>query len=281
VPSAASPKEVAVCEAAIEVTDEESEDEYKLNVVRTPPPREKSPTAGELAPGELARDQRIAVCVLMKYLDMTAKLACTTVGANPQWFSNQGYWHLYLLKGMFGVWNSDGRADRVCTKTKSTPHTEACIKKAAQSGKSSSDVMKEVQTMYVARGDKDREPPCARHIRTLIASYGMKYVVGEASMMVRTPWHARWRCRFAEDWLDASIAFWKAVWYMDEKKFCLFDSFCGRWIFPNQSANIAFMLNMTDAEYIQWLKENKRREGDVPKSKARGLYPWFVWGAVG
>jgi hypothetical protein len=87
--------------------------------------------------------------------------------------------------------------------------------------------------------------------------------------------------QFALKYIDLGEAFAKRIVFCDEKKFCLFDSRHGRWISLDgeDTYNIARHRQMTDEEYRAWVAEHAGER--LPHSKARGMYPWFVWGAVG
>ena len=86
---------------------------------------------------------------------------------------------------------------------------------------------------------------------------------------------------FAEKHLQNGPSFARKILFTDEKKFCLFDSRHGKWILTrgDESYNVARYFNMNDEEYREWTCEH--RTGQLPRTEQRGLYPWFVWGAVG
>jgi hypothetical protein len=108
-------------------------------------------------------------------------------------------------------------------------------------------------------------------------------------MMVRKPWHARWRLHFCEVKLALiltdTIAHRRWI-FSDEKKFCLWDEGRGGWLFPDTDGdwpdwNLARSLGMTDAEYIEWRDSVSEHGQSLPKDKSHGKFPVFCWGAVG
>ena len=56
----------------------------------------------------------------------------------------------------------------------------------------------------------------------------------------------------------------------------------GRWVFPDSLGdfNAAKSLEMTDKDYLDWKEEHGKPLPHTQK-KQSGLYPCFVWGAVG
>jgi len=147
------------------------------------------------------------------------------------------------------------------------------------------EMKKSKQAATVAKS-KAGKSMSARSVRRLAQQNKAKFVKGGPKMMVRTPWHARWRLQFAE-WVLEEIQQdrirVKDILFTDEKKFCLSADEGGHYIIRNKDGsfpetNTAREQNMTDAEYTAWLKSRPRK---LPKSKSHGKYPCFVWGGVG
>jgi len=126
----------------------------------------------------------------------------------------------------------------------------------------------------------------ARSVRRLAKRLKGKFYKKPFRMMVRTPWHARWRLQFAE-WALKQIEEDKLnpddILHGDEKKFCMSADKGGYWVIPNEdgtvvSPNKAKGDNMTDQEYLDWIASLPKA---LPSMKSHGKYPHFVWGAVG
>ena len=126
----------------------------------------------------------------------------------------------------------------------------------------------------------------ARSVRRLAKRLKGKFYKKPFRMLVRTPWHARWRLQFAE-WALKQIEEEKLnpddILHGDEKKFCMSADKGGYWVIPNEdgtvvSPNKAKGDNMTDQEYLDWMASLPKA---LPSSKSHGKYPHFVWGAVG
>ena len=176
----------------------------------------------------------------------------------------------------------DGRGG---DKTQITPNTAAKVRKLANKGKNAPQIQSEIKALRADAGD-ERKTPAIRTIQSELADQGGKYTrQWRGGFMVKTPWHARWRHQFASEWHSVLTApapnrqvrlEW--ILFTDEKKFCLFDSRFGRWIFDDSELNIPRAHAWTDEEYMAWKAEVGK---PLPFKKQRGLYPWFVWGGVG
>ena len=166
-------------------------------------------------------------------------------------------------------------------KHKITPVGAAVVKKAVAGGSNAPAARKMLLEHYKATGQHGRAAPTLRSVQHHLKELAY-YARSPHKIMVRTPWHARWRLQYAKHYLmKENLVPIEQILFTDEKKFCLFDSNFGQWIFyeDEEDYNVAKAQNMTDEEYRMWRKEKK--EKCLPHSKQRGQHPVFVWGGVG
>jgi hypothetical protein len=224
--------------------------------------------------------KRIKCCVLIES-GMSTKKACAKVGLSRTTWIGQGWYESYLEGGMNALLHDQ----RGGTASQFTPQTNKRMRLHADKGKNAP----EIRTLIIAEreeANEEREAPTVRGVQMQLnkmpgASYGRK----KGKFMVKTPWHARWRLQFAIEWLELLRAKrpnrkvrLDCLLFTDEKNFCLWDSRFGRWTFDDTELNAARANDWTDEEYIAWQEVNGK---PLPHTKQRGLYPWFVWGAVG
>jgi hypothetical protein len=211
--------------------------------------------------------------------------ACKKAGLNRSNWIKQRWFASYQEHGIEALLHDQ----RGGTPHQFTPRTNKKIRKLADQGKNAPEIRTLILDERKQSGEErgvPREAPSVTGIQTQLKKMpGGKFGRTRGTFMVKTPWHARWRLQFAIEWLGLLRAKkphrkvrleW--ILFSDEKKFCLWDSRFGRWTFDDTEMNAARANEMTDAEYIEWKSKVGR---PLPHNKQRGLYPWFVWGAVG
>ena len=221
---------------------------------------------------------RLKVCHLVEaenYKRGAVRRACDRVEGASESAMSDGRW-IKKFKKYGGAGVLDKR--RVRQRRVLTPRRSAAVRDSLRSRRKSGQ----------AAADAERatgRPVSARSVRRLANSSG-KFYKKPFRMMVRTPWHARWRLQFAE-WALKHIEEDKLnpddILHGDEKKFCLSADKGGYWVIPNEdgtvvSPNKAKGDNMTDEEYLGWIASLPKA---LPSTKSHGKYPHFVWGAVG
>ena len=219
--------------------------------------------------------KRIKACVLLEYSLLGITKIMNMLGMNAQNFKTAGWYGKYLEHGI-GALFSDGR--RKVAK-QMTPNTKGLVEEKAREGLNAPDIVVQVGEERRKSGD-DRAAPSVRTVQRTLVDFGASYSHKGEKHMVLTPWHARWRKQFAQDWLpkiqrDPNRL--KRWLFTDEKKFGLYDSLHGSWKFDDGEWNIARAKQMTDVQYIEWKKDNRV----LPHTKARGLYRGFCWAGVG
>ncbi|KAH8058892.1 hypothetical protein JL720_13906 [Aureococcus anophagefferens] len=202
--------------------------------------------------------KRIKACVLLEYSGLGVTKIMNALGMNAQNFKTAGWYEKYLEHGI-GALFSDGR-HKVAKQM--TPNTKSLVEEKARKGMNAPDIVVQVAEQRRKSGD-DREAPSVRTVRRTLVDFGASYSHKGEKHMVLTPWHARWRVQFAQEWLakilrDPNLL--KRKLFTDEKKFGLYDSRHGSWKFDDGEWNIAHAEQMTDA---------------------RGLYRAFCWAGVG
>ena len=170
-------------------------------------------------------------------------------------------------------------------KTVLTPTTTGAIQDWADTGMAANEIVGKLRQrrQTLSPIHQAQKTPTVRTIQMCLKNNGSKFTYKGSKFLVKTPWHARWRKQFCEQWLPLLTApesekTMRLEWilFTDEKKFCLWDSNGGgRWIMEGASTNIA--RNMTDEEYMAWKEMNPV----LSRKKQRGRFPCFVWGGVG
>ena len=228
--------------------------------------------------------KRLVACIGIKIFGKTQKAACTAASMTPQGL-RKGKW--------LQTWDEGCPADVLMTghpgptPKQMTPDTVAFVvdtmkKRKMQSG----EVLRELGQHRTAEGD-ERPLPCKSTMNDFCRQMGGTAVL-HIRLLIKTPWHSRWRLHFAETWLEKIAAdpeLARKILFSDEKKFCLWDKGGSGWIFPDEDGyfphqNVA--RDMNDAQYIAWVKAQQAgRETMLPTDKQHGKFPIFVWGALG
>ena len=219
--------------------------------------------------------KRIKACVLLQYSDLGITKIMKALGMNAQEFKRAGWYEKYQEHGI-GALFADGR-HKVAKQM--TPTTKGLVEEKAREGLNAPDIVVQIGEQRRKSGD-DRPAPSVRTVQRTLVDFGASYSHKGEKHMVLTPWHARWRVQFAQEWLakiNSAPSLLKRWLSTDEKKFGLYDSSHGSWRFDDGEWNIARAQNMSDVQYIEWKKDNRV----LPHTKARGLYRAFCWAGVG
>ena len=97
-----------------------------------------------------------------------------------------------------GALLKDGRAGKA---SMITPTSMKVLEGAARKGETAPAARKLLAQAYEESGETDRPLPKLRTIQKQLANVA-RYVRSPHKMMVRTPWHARWRVQYAKHNLE-------------------------------------------------------------------------------
>lgn len=170
---------------------------------------------------------------------------------------------------------------------KITPLTKAfLVKTFKEEKKNSGKALRRALTLeYQRRGTPNRSVASDRSIQLCVrAETGVSVRPPPKMMMVKTPWHARYRRQFAQQHMNDNS---KTFLFTDEKIFTIYNmrgDNAGVSTFRSPNAEWNKAKQMTgpggDDEYEEWRKENGGNKA-LPDSKGKGLYKLRMWGGVG
>ena len=236
--------------------------------------------------------RRLLVCILVDDAGWSVSEACELAHV-PRSTFNSGNWLKKFRNAKasnedaFEAVLHENRGGARAGSTKMSPHTKKVVVDAARRGVPVGEMVAVQEEYFEETGQDGREPAGPRAVQRALLSDDMEYVRDGRPPLVQTPWSARWRLEFSNEWLPRFTeepALLRKTLFSDEKKFALYKTKGGRWapaeILTHHGARcVAREEEMTDQQYKDWRAAHK---GEVlPTDKSRGLYPIFVWGAVG
>lgn len=228
---------------------------------------------------------RLRACILIKDGELSVQAACKAVGISRSTFTKRGW----LKQFEWSAWSVVDGDRRMGNNRKLTPNSkEFLVEEAAKKDGSAGAALHALKRKRLDMGD-NRPGVHVSSVRRMLNSNGV-VAKGQKKrrVMVKAPWHARYRKQFAEESLkrlrkDKHDG--RKQIHSDEKKFCLWDNSRQGWVQTEEDGSVVasgnFAMGMTDDEYETWRDSRGNAGARLPKDKAKGLYPTFVWGALG
>jgi len=229
------------------------------------------------------KENRVKVCTLIEG-GMSVRRACDSVGISRSSFVRGGWWGKWVEGGMNAVL-TDGktRNTNACVSSPGDAMESAIVHSKAtrrQSAQQTRAVLQEkLDSGEISRkGQRAMSAPNKRTVGAIFKRAGGRHSRTRPRLNVKEPWNARYRVQFAKEHEDTDP---DQLVFSDGKKFCLWaaegDTGCNGYM-PSRDFNLARANGWEDEEYLQWLSEVGK---PLPKSKSKGLFPVFVYGAVG